>query len=522
MKPVRALVSVSDKRGLVPFARRLATHGIELVSTGGTARVLREAGLEVVNVSDVTGFPEMMDGRVKTLHPKVHGGILARRGVDDAALAAHGIGVIDLVVVNLYPFEATIARDGVTLHEAVEQIDIGGPCMVRAAAKNHRWVSVVVDPSDYDTVLKSFATAGAVTPELRHQLAAKAFVHTARYDSAIATYLADATNEEPMPTVWGRPMTRVDALRYGENPHQSAGLYVDGAPRGLTSAEQLQGKALSYNNWIDADAAFRLASDLGPRGVAIFKHTNPCGAALSAGALVDAYRKARECDPVSYFGGIVGTRGVVDEDLASELVETFLEVIVCGGVTPAAASVLAKKKRLRVLHVPEDAWAVAQEATLEPRPISGGMLVQQADGVVQDVRACNVVTARQPTPAEWEAMAFGWKVVKHVKSNAIVFAHQDRTVGIGAGQMSRVDSARIAVAKSGGWGAPDVGALSLDGSIVASDAFFPFADGVLAAADAGASAVIQPGGSVRDSEVIEAADSRNLAMVFTGHRHFRH
>jgi len=523
---MKALLSVSDKTDLVPFAQGLAEFGYELVSTGGTARKLRDAGLHVTPVSDLTEFPEMMDGRVKTLHPRVHGGILARRGTDDAVLSEYGIGTIDIVVVNLYPFEATVAREGVTLDEAVEQIDIGGPSMVRSAAKNHKWVTVVVEPADYDVVLASLKEGGEVAAALRNRLAAKAFLHTARYDSAIAAHLGAAYDPEgddaKVPAVWGRPVTRVNALRYGENPHQSAGLYVDGEARGLSVAEQLQGKALSYNNWIDADAAFRLASDLGPEGVAIFKHTNPCGAALSSGSLVEAYRKARDCDPVSYFGGIVGTRGVVDEGLAQDLVERFLEVIVCGGVTDAARAILAKKKKLRVLVVPEAAWALAQEAVLQPRPISGGLLLQQADGLVQDVRSCSVVTERQPTEAEWAAMAFGWKVVKHVKSNAIVFAQADRTVGIGAGQMSRVDSSRIAVAKSKGWDVPDFKVLSLEGSAVASDAFFPFADGVLAAADAGASAVIQPGGSIRDKEVIEAANSRNLAMVFTGHRHFRH
>lgn len=537
----RALLSVSDKTGIVAFGTALVAHGYELLSTGGTARVLREGGLSVTDVSEATAFPEMMDGRVKTLHPMIHGGLLGREGIDDAVMAKHGIGRIDVVAVNLYPFEATVAREDVTVDAAVEQIDIGGPSMVRSAAKNHRRVTVLVDPLDYDAVAAELASETGVTQALRSMLAAKAFLVTARYDAAIASYLADHSvdttdaaggqgnaqqappkNESALPSVWGRPLFRTASLRYGENPHQSAGLYTDGTATGLATAVQTQGKALSYNNWIDADAAFRLAADLGPDGVAIFKHTNPCGAARSSDSLASAYELARACDPVSYFGGIVGTRGIVDADLARVLVESFLEVIVCAGVDSDAAAILSRKKNLRVLTVDGQAWAMAAVSELMPHAVSGGMLIQQSDSLVQDIRSCRVVTMRQPTDAEWEAMVFGWRVAKHVKSNAIVFAQSDRTVGIGAGQMSRVDSSRIAVAKSRGWDVPDFERLSLDGSAVASDAFFPFADGVLAAADAGATAVVQPGGSIRDAEVIAAADSRDLAMVFTGHRHFRH
>lgn len=517
----RALLSVSDKAGLVPFARALAERGVELVSTGGTAKKLREAGLEVRAVSDLTGFAELMDGRVKTLHPAIHGGILARRDRPDdlAAIAEHGIAPIDLVVVNLYPFRETVAA-GCTLPEAMEKVDIGGPCMVRAAAKTHAFVGVVTNPADYDRVIEALDAHGGDLPaDLRRELAAAAFAHTAAYDAAIAAYMGDRVDadqhEEPpaVPRVLGGPLVRREVLRYGENPHQAAGLYLaDEAPRGLALAESLQGKPLSYNNWIDLNAAFNIARDLGPEGVCIIKHTNPCGAARSAESLADAYVLARDCDPLSYFGGIVATRGVVDEALASLLTETFLEVVVAGGVTEGAKRILANKKRLRVLSVPQAGWA-RPERELLARPLSGVTVVQEADLALDDVRGAKVVTKRAPSDEEWTALEFGWLVVKHVKSNAIVFTASDRTVGVGAGQMSRVDSVNLAVRKAQS---------SLEGTAVASDAFFPFPDGVEAAAAAGATAVIQPGGSIKDQAVIEAADKLGVAMVFTGHRHFMH
>ena len=519
----RALLSVSDKRGLADFASRLVARGIELVSTGGTARALSDAGLPVVAVSDLTGFPEMMDGRVKTLHPAIHGGILARRerAEDLSALEGMGYGPIDLVVVNLYPFERTVAREGVLRAEAVEQIDIGGPSMVRSAAKNHAHVTVVTTPDDYQEVANAIeANAGAVPTELRLRLAADAFRHTAAYDAAIAAYMAgevEADQEEPpaVPAVWGKPLVRREVLRYGENPHQAAGLYVaPGEPQGVTRAQQLQGKPLSYNNWMDMDAAYGVARDLGPTGLVIVKHANPCGAARSELSLLDAYDKARACDPVSAFGGIVATAGVIDETLALTLAESFLEVIIASDVTTAAREVLARKKRLRVLTLDGEGWCADEaQGALQPRPIAGGLLLQALDSLDEEVRGARVVTKRQPTEQEWAAMTFGWAVCRHVKSNAIVFSFEDRTAAIGAGQMSRVDSSKLAVMKA---------TESLTGSALASDAFFPFADGVEAAADAGATAVVQPGGSIRDEEVIAAADARGLAMVFTGRRHFRH
>ena len=514
----KALLSVSDKAGLVEFAQGLVAHGVELVSTGGTKRALEAAGLEVGSVESLTGFPEMMDGRVKTLHPHVHAGILARADheADASELKKHGIDAIDLVVVNLYPFRETIAQDGVTWSQALAKIDIGGPTMIRAAAKNHPRVTVVTSPLSYKRVLEAMTEHdGSIPLELRAQLAGDAFLHTAQYDSAIAGYLKkeEADDKVLPPAVWGEPIERADTLRYGENPHQAAGLYLpSSSPSGLALATQLQGKALSYNNWLDMDGAFCLARDLGPTGVAVIKHTNPCGAARSTGSLLEAYRSARACDPTSSFGGIVATRGVVDASLARELVETFLEVVIAGGVSPEAQDILSAKKRLRVLVAEEKAWSQESNTWL-PRPIAGGFLVQQADTLKQNIRDCKVATERVPSEEEWLAMEFGWMVVKHVKSNAIVFTRSDRTVGIGAGQMSRVDSSKIAVMKAQS---------SLEGTAVSSDAFFPFADGVEAAAQAGATAIIQPGGSIRDDEVIDAANRLGLTMVFTGHRHFKH
>ncbi|MEZ4269054.1 MAG: bifunctional phosphoribosylaminoimidazolecarboxamide formyltransferase/IMP cyclohydrolase [Myxococcota bacterium] len=517
----RALLSVSDKTGLVPFAQALAARGIELVSTGGTARALAEAGLTVVAVSELTGFPEMMDGRVKTLHPAVHGGILARRDhpADLESMEQHGIAPIDLVVVNLYPFEATVSREGASRADAIEQIDIGGPSMVRSSAKNNAFVGIVTDPADYAAVTEALeANDGHLPSDLRLRLAQAAFQHTARYDAAIAAWLggeldADEGIEAPVPRLYGRPIPRREVLRYGENPHQAAGLYVEpGEPVGLVRARQLQGKELSYNNWLDMDAAFTLARDLGPTGIAVIKHTNPCGAARSNTSLLHAWEQARACDPVSAFGGIVATSGVIDGPLATSFLEGFLEVVLAAEVTDEAREIFARKKNLRVLTLDEVGFRMP-ERTLVPRPVSGGLLVQEADLGVERVRDGQVVTERAPTDAEWDSLDLAWMVAKHVKSNAIIFAFPDRIAAIGAGQMSRVDSSRIAVFKA---------TTPLAGSAMASDAFFPFADGVEAGADAGATAVVQPGGSIRDAEVIAAANARGLAMVFTGRRHFRH
>jgi phosphoribosylaminoimidazolecarboxamide formyltransferase/IMP cyclohydrolase len=506
MKIQRALLSVTDKTGLVDFARGLHGHGVELLSTGGTAKVLREAGLPVKDVSEHTGFPEMLDGRVKTLHPMIHGGLLFRRDLPAhaAEAAAHGIEPVDLVVVNLYAFSATVAREGVTREEAIENIDIGGPSMLRSAAKNHAAVTVVCDPADYGTVAREMQSGGgATTLELRARLAAKVFDVTASYDSAIADYLGAGS---------GAASFRCDlplaaALRYGENPHQTAGLYG----RFSEHLEQLHGKELSYNNILDITAAVDLIGEFAEPTVAILKHTNPCGVG-SAGDLRAAWDKALATDRQAPFGGIIIGNRPLDEALAAAIAEIFSEVIIAPDFTPAALAVLQKKKNLRLMRL----RGVPSPAPRDVRSVIGGFLVQDHDMSGESASDGRLVTRRAPTDAERRAMDFGWKVVKHVKSNAIVFAGPDRTLGIGAGQMSRVDSVRIAVWKAGEAG------LSLAGSAVASDAFFPFPDGLVSAAAAGATAAIQPGGSVRDDEVIQAADERDLAMILTGKRHFRH
>lgn len=506
MKIRRALLSVTDKTGLFEFARALHDHGIELLSTGGTARALREAGLPVKDVADYTGFPEMLDGRVKTLHPKIHGGLLFRRDLPShvAQAAAHGIEPIDLVVVNLYAFEATVAREDVTIEEAMEDIDIGGPSMLRSAAKNHAAVTVVCDPSDYDTILREMASnAGATTPELRARLAAKVFDLTARYDRAVADYFGRGpgglsfTSAEPLAA----------RLRYGENPHQTAELYG----RFSDHLEQLHGKELSYNNILDITAAVDLIGEFAEPTVAILKHTNPCGVGSDSDLRV-AWDKAFATDRQAPFGGIIICNRPLDEALAAAVAEIFSEVIIAPDFTAGSLSILQKKKNLRLMRLRGRVHPVPRDV----RSVLGGLLVQDHDTACESATEGKIVTRRAPTADEVRAMDFGWKVVKHVKSNAIVFAGPDRTLGIGAGQMSRVDSVRIAVWKAGEAG------LALAGSAVASDAFFPFPDGLLSAAEAGATAAIQPGGSVRDDEVIEAADARNLAMVLTGKRHFRH
>jgi phosphoribosylaminoimidazolecarboxamide formyltransferase / IMP cyclohydrolase len=524
----RALLSVSDKTGIEDFARGLVGHGFELVSTGGTAAALKAAGLAVRDVSDLTGFPEMMDGRVKTLHPAVHGGILALR--DDAAhraaMEAHGIGPIDLVAINLYPFEQTIAR-GADFADTIENIDIGGPAMIRAAAKNHGFVWVVVDPSDYARVLAAIGgRSGTEQTEVRRQLAAKAFARTAVYDAAIANWFAGEIGDET-PAYFALPGTLRQPLRYGENPHQKAAFYVSpsrGAPRpGVATAAQVQGKELSYNNLNDTDAAYELVAEFDPQAgpaVAIIKHANPCGVALGA-TLGEAYLKALACDPVSAFGGIIALNGTLDGEAAGAIAEIFTEVIIAPDATEEARAILSRKKNLRLLlagGLPDP-----RSPGMTVRTVAGGFLLQARDNGGEADWDFKVVTKRAPTSQEMADLKFAFRICKHVKSNTIVFAKNGATTGIGAGQMSRVDAARIAAWK-GEEAARTAGLPErlTHGSVAASDAFFPFADGLIALADAGATAAIQPGGSMRDAEVIAAADARGMAMVFTGMRHFRH
>ena len=524
IKPVtRALISVSDKDGIVDFAEKLAAQGVELVSTGGTAKLLGDAGLACRDVAELTGFPEMMDGRVKTLHPNVHGGLLAIRDNDDhrAAMEAHGIGQIDLLVVNLYPFEATVAGGG-DYAACVENIDIGGPAMIRAAAKNHNDVAVLVDAQDYDAILEALETGGTDLA-LRKRLAQKAYARTAAYDAAISNWMA-ATLDIDMPPYRAFGGKLNEALRYGENPHQQAGFYIGDAPRiGVATATQIQGKALSYNNINDTDAAFELVAEFDPAekaACAIIKHANPCGVA-TGDSLADAFQKALTCDPVSAFGGIIAMNRKLDAATAEAITAIFTEVIIAPDADEAARAVIAAKKNLRLLltgGLPD-----LQAGGLSVRNVAGGYLVQNRDNGHVGADDLTCVTKRQPSAQEMADLRFAWTVAKHVKSNAIVYAKDGATVGVGAGQMSRLDSSRIAARKSqdaaDASGADEALAI---GSVVASDAFFPFADGLLSAAEAGATAVIQPGGSIRDDEVIAAADEAGLAMLFTGMRHFRH
>jgi phosphoribosylaminoimidazolecarboxamide formyltransferase/IMP cyclohydrolase len=518
----RALISVSDKTGLVDFVRGLAAKGVEILASGGTAKALAEAGLPVREVSDFTGAPEILDGRVKTLHPRIHGGILARpTDKHEAEMRQHGLSRIDLVVVNLYPFRETVAR-GAKFEEIIENIDIGGPSMVRSAAKNHERVAVVVDPADYARVAAEIAETGGVSSGLRFELACKAFAHTAAYDGAISSYLSRLGAPEETAADFGKTQHwtghLVRSLRYGENPHQKAAFYALEGTNGpsLPAAKILQGKELSYNNILDLDASMRLAAEFADPAVAIIKHTNPCGCAISKAGVLDAYRRARETDPVSAFGGIVAINRFVDAELGRELAETFLECIIAPGYAPEALASLAAKKNLRLLAYDFPAAAAAERAGgagFDMRTVSGGVLVQTRDIHTSAARNGKVVSKRAPTEAELADLDFAWRVGKHVKSNAIVFCGEGRTIGVGAGQMSRVDSVRIAVSKA---------RLPLKGSVLASDAFFPFRDGVDEAAKAGVTAIIQPGGSVRDDEVIAAADEHGLAVVLTGERHFRH
>jgi phosphoribosylaminoimidazolecarboxamide formyltransferase / IMP cyclohydrolase len=513
LRPIRrALVSVSDKTGIAAFAAKLAALGVEILSTGGTHRVLSDAGVRVREVADYTGFPEMMDGRVKTLHPKIHGGILGRRGTDDAVMAQHRIDAIDLVIVNLYPFAATVARADTTPELAVENIDIGGPAMIRSAAKNHADVLVVVDPNDYTQVLETLESGGADFA-FRHRFAAKAFAHTAGYDAAVAAYLSGA---QEFPDLLTLQFDKREQLRYGENPHQHAALYADrtGAPSGtVTGATQLQGKELSYNNVADTDAALECVRVFDEPACVIVKHGNPCGVAIAAN-LKDAYDRAYTTDPTSAYGGIVAFNRPVDGAALEAVVERqFVEVMIAPEFDAAAVALARRKKNLRLLRC----GALAGHARgLEIKRVGGGVLVQTADSQCLDATALRTVTRRAASPAEMTDLLFAWKVAWFVKSNAIVYARGGATIGVGAGQMSRVVSARIAALK-----AADEG-LVVPGSVMASDAFFPFRDGIDAAAAAGIAAVIQPGGSVRDAEVIAAADEHGIAMVFTGIRHFRH
>jgi len=534
----RALISVSDKTGITEFAQSLARHGIEIISTGGTAKLLREQGLDVRDVSEVTGFPEMLDGRVKTLHPKVHGGILGIRGNAEhrAKMEEHGIRPIDLVVVNLYPFRETIQKPGVKLEDAIENIDIGGPAMIRSAAKNHDDVAVVVEPADYRLVSDELdQNGGALAQATRFRLAVAAFRHTSAYDRDIARYLSTVgtseSGQQTFPDELDLALRKVTDLRYGENPHQGAALYhiAGNDERGVANAEQLQGKELSYNNLIDADGAWNLvvelhrlqlgdarakgATDLGnlPHTCAIIKHTNPCGVGVARTA-AEAFANAKATDPVSAFGGIIAFSQTVDEAAAKEIAEMFAEVIIAPEFDDGARQVLSAKKNLRVLRM-GDAGLGEGQRVFELRKISGGVLVQDQDAELLDEEKFKIVSERKPTTPELRALRFAWAVCKHVKSNAIVYANENQLVGVGAGQMSRIDSVRIGAMKA---------QLPLRGTVLASDAFFPFRDGVDEAAKHGITAVIQPGGSVRDAEVIQAANEHNLAMVLTGLRHFKH
>ena len=517
----RALISVSDKTGAVAFARALAGLGIEILSTGGSAGALRQAGVPVVEVSEYTGFPEMMEGRLKTLHPKVHGGLLGRRGVDDGVMAAHGIRPIDLLAVNFYPFEETVAKPDCELQTAIERIDVGGPAMLRAAAKNYEGVTVVVDPEDYPEVLEALKAGDRRVPaELRLRLAVKAFEHTARYDGAIANYLGGLVGEEgrgDFPHCLSLQFRKAQRLRYGENPHQRAAFYVEHAPEvgTVATARQLQGKDLSFNNIADTDAAIECIKQFDPApACVIVKHANPCGVAVGH-SLLEAYEKAYRTDPTSAFGGIIAFNRALDAATASAIASRqFVEVIVAPVVSDEALAALSGKKNVRVLACGD--WPVRPLADLDLRRVTGGLLVQDRDQHLLRPEDLRLVTRRVPSDAERADLRFAWKVAKFVKSNAIVYAREGATVGVGAGQMSRVYSARIASLKAAEQG------LEVRGSVMASDAFFPFRDGIDAAAAAGVTAVIQPGGSVRDEEVIAAANEHGMAMLFTGIRHFRH
>ncbi|EHR7861260.1 bifunctional phosphoribosylaminoimidazolecarboxamide formyltransferase/IMP cyclohydrolase [Vibrio parahaemolyticus] len=526
-RPIRrALISVSDKTGIVEFAQALAERGVDILSTGGTARLLAEQGIAVTEVSDYTGFPEMMDGRVKTLHPKVHGGVLGRRGQDDEVMAKHGINPIDMVVVNLYPFAETVAKEGCTLADAVENIDIGGPTMVRSAAKNHKDVTIVVNASDYDRVIAEMdANDKSLTLETRFDLAIAAFEHTAAYDGMIANYFGtmvpsygenkEGDEESKFPRTFNQQFEKKQDMRYGENSHQAAAFYVEANPQeaSVSTARQIQGKALSYNNIADTDAALECVKEFNEPACVIVKHANPCGVALGKDIL-EAYNRAYQTDPTSAFGGIIAFNQELDAETATAIVERqFVEVIIAPSISAEAIEVVAAKKNVRLLECGE--WST-KTTGFDVKRVNGGLLVQDRDQGMVNLDDLKVVSKRQPTEEELKDALFCWKVAKYVKSNAIVYAKGDMTIGVGAGQMSRVYSAKIAGIK-----AADEG-LEVAGSVMASDAFFPFRDGIDAAAEAGIKCVIQPGGSMRDDEVIAAADEHGMAMIFTGMRHFRH
>ncbi|EIJ6618196.1 bifunctional phosphoribosylaminoimidazolecarboxamide formyltransferase/IMP cyclohydrolase [Vibrio parahaemolyticus] len=526
-RPIRrALISVSDKTGIVEFAQALAERGVDILSTGGTARLLAEQGIAVTEVSDYTGFPEMMDGRVKTLHPKVHGGVLGRRGQDDDVMAKHGINPIDMVVVNLYPFAETVAKEGCTLADAVENIDIGGPTMVRSAAKNHKDVTIVVNASDYDRVIAEMdANDKSLTLETRFDLAIAAFEHTAAYDGMIANYFGtmvpsygenkEGDEESKFPRTFNQQFEKKQDMRYGENSHQAAAFYVEANPQeaSVSTARQIQGKALSYNNIADTDAALECVKEFNEPACVIVKHANPCGVALGKDIL-EAYNRAYQTDPTSAFGGIIAFNQELDAETATAIVERqFVEVIIAPSVSAEAIEVVTAKKNVRLLECGE--WTT-KTTGFDVKRVNGGLLVQDRDQGMVSLDDLKVVSKRQPTEEELKDALFCWKVAKYVKSNAIVYAKGDMTIGVGAGQMSRVYSAKIAGIK-----AADEG-LEVAGSVMASDAFFPFRDGIDAAAEAGIKCVIQPGGSMRDDEVIAAADEHGMAMIFTGMRHFRH
>jgi phosphoribosylaminoimidazolecarboxamide formyltransferase / IMP cyclohydrolase len=519
----RALLSVTDKAGIVDLAKGLARHGVEILSTGGTAKAIEAAGIKVRPLADFTGSPEMLDGRVKTLHPRVHGGILARRDLEthQAEMKAHGLEPIDLVAVNLYDFHGAVSRPNASFGEIVEEIDIGGPAMLRSAAKNHASVLPLVDPADYQMILGILDQKGDLDALARQKLAQKVYAHTARYDAAVAAWLERVNGGGDFPEVWNKSYVKVQSLRYGENPHQSAAFYRSvGQTTGLASAEILQGKELSYNNLLDLDAALGLAIDLGATqkgaSVVYIKHNNPCGVA-TASDVPTAVKRARDADAVSAFGAVIAVNKKIDEAAARVLTEAFVEAIVAPDIDQAALDIFASKKNVRVLRLADpQAWSIPEVVPFDTRVVRGGALVQSHDGgpaFLDEVKKARLVTKRAPTDAEWAALGYAWSVAKHVRSNAIVFAAPDRTLAVGAGQMSRVDSVKICRLKAGE---------QLRGAAVASDAFFPFRDGVDQLAEAGATAIIQPGGSIRDEEVIAAADGHGVAMVFTGVRHFRH
>jgi phosphoribosylaminoimidazolecarboxamide formyltransferase/IMP cyclohydrolase len=517
-KVKRALISVSDKHGILDFAKRLEKLNIEILSTGGTAKLLRNSGVKVKDVSEFTGFPEMLEGRVKTLHPKIHGGLLGRRSNPEHVkqMKEHGIEPIDLVVVNLYPFEQTVAQPGCTLEEAIENIDIGGPTMLRSAAKNYTDVAVVVSPRDYGRVLEEIQKTGEVSAKTRFELCRTVFLHTARYDSAISAWLDNQvpeTEKTRFPNILTLQFEKVQNLRYGENPHQQGAFYREFGRKepSVAHAKQLHGKEMSFNNFLDANSALELVKEYEQTAAVIVKHNNPCGAATGR-TLTDAYRKARECDPAAAFGGVLAFNRMVDFETAKEITSTFIEVVAAPEFEPDALQELKRKKDIRLLDIGPKVAGIPEG--MDMKKITGGLIYQDRDlGAIPDIRKLTVATQRKPTEEEYEGLAFAWKVCKHVKSNAIIFATRDRTIGIGAGQMSRLDSVRLAVMKA---------QFPLKGTVLASDAFFPFRDGLDEAAKAGVTAVIQPGGSIKDDEVIKAANEHGIAMVFSGMRHFRH